>query len=101
MSVESINTLMVGGIGEIESPIGVFGPAEPDKSNSLVFDHLLGVDENIKSAEKQTQLLAIGEAENIHQVMISIAKAKSSFELTAEVRNRLLESYQQVMRMQV
>jgi flagellar hook-basal body complex protein FliE len=74
---------------------------KPISEDNWIFDQLIAVDNKIKEAETQTQLLAVGEAENLHQVMISISKAKSSFELTAEIRNRLLESFQQVMRMQV
>jgi len=33
--------------------------------------------------------------------MISLSKAKTSFELTLQVRNKLLEGFQEVMRMSV
>lgn len=37
----------------------------------------------------------------LHQAMISQEEASVSFQLMVEVRNRLLESYQELMRMQV
>jgi len=55
----------------------------------------------IKTAETEVQKLALGEAENLHQVMIALSKAKTSFELTVQVRNKLLESFQEIMRMSV
>ena len=55
----------------------------------------------IKTAEAEVQKLALGETENLHQVMIALSKAKTSFELTVQVRNKLLESFQEVMRMSV
>ncbi|MEY2907564.1 MAG: flagellar hook-basal body complex protein FliE [Pseudomonadota bacterium] len=55
----------------------------------------------IKAAESEVQKLALGEADNLHQVMISLSKAKTSFELTLQVRNKLLEGFQEVMRMSV
>jgi len=58
-------------------------------------------DGHVKNAENQVQQLALGEADNLHQVMIALSKAKTSFELTVQVRNRLLEGFQQVMRMNV
>ncbi len=49
----------------------------------------------------QMRNLVAGDVENLHQVMMSLEKAKLSFELVVQVRNRLLEAYQDVMRMQV
>lgn len=52
----------------------------------------------INAAEVQVQKLALGEAENLHQVMLSITKAKTSFEMMVKVRNKMLEGYQELMR---
>jgi flagellar hook-basal body complex protein FliE len=45
--------------------------------------------------------LQSGQPVAIHQAMIAMEEASVSFQLMAEVRNRLLESYQELMRMQV
>jgi len=37
----------------------------------------------------------------LHQAMIAVQEASISFQLMVEVRNKLLESYQELMRMQV
>src|SRR2546421_2175449 len=37
----------------------------------------------------------------LHQAMIAVQEASVSFQLMVEVRNKLLESYQELMRMQV
>jgi flagellar hook-basal body complex protein FliE len=52
------------------------------------------------SQEKQRQLL-VGETDNLHDVMIAMEKASLSFQLTLAVRNKVLEAYQEVMRMQI
>jgi flagellar hook-basal body complex protein FliE len=44
---------------------------------------------------------AAGEVEDVHDAMISMEKAALSFKFMVEVRNKLLEGYQEVMRMQV
>ncbi len=45
--------------------------------------------------------LAMGGTTPLHQVVIAGEEASVSFQLMVEVRNKLLESYQELMRMQV
>ncbi len=45
--------------------------------------------------------LAAGEDVELHQVMIAMQEADISFQLALEVRNKIVEAYQEVMRMQV
>jgi flagellar hook-basal body complex protein FliE len=59
------------------------------------------VNTSLVQAEQGVQRLAVGEASNLHEVMIHLEEARLSFQLMAQVRNRLLEAYQEVMRMQV
>jgi len=42
-----------------------------------------------------------GQGVSLHQAMISMEEANVSFQLMVEVRNKLLESYQELMRMQM
>jgi flagellar hook-basal body complex protein FliE len=49
----------------------------------------------------EVRQLAAGEPVSLHEVMIHLEEAKLSFQLLAQVRNRLLEAYQDVMRTQV
>jgi flagellar hook-basal body complex protein FliE len=62
---------------------------------------LQDVNQQIKASDTQLRSLALGQTENLHQVMMSLEKAKLSFELVAQVRNRMLEAYQDIMRMQI
>jgi len=52
-------------------------------------------------ADLLTEKVISGETENLHQLISSIEKTKKSFELAVQVRNKLLEGYQEIMRMQV
>ncbi len=54
-----------------------------------------------KGAEEATQRLISGEVENIHQVMLAMEEAHTSFQLMMEMRNKILEAYREVMKMQV
>jgi flagellar hook-basal body complex protein FliE len=52
-------------------------------------------------ADQAMRELATGHADNLHDVMLAVAKADLTFRMILEVRNRLTEAYQEVMRMQV
>jgi flagellar hook-basal body complex protein FliE len=45
--------------------------------------------------------LMSGKNVSLHQAMISMEEASVSFQMMVEVRNRLLDSYQELMRMQI
>ncbi len=45
--------------------------------------------------------LALGKSQNLHEVMISLEEAKISFELMVQVRNKIVEAYQEVLRMRI
>ncbi len=53
------------------------------------------------SADQAVLDLATGKTEEIHQVMLAVAKADLTFRTILEVRNRLTEAYQEISRMQV
>jgi flagellar hook-basal body complex protein FliE len=52
-------------------------------------------------SDTSIQSLASGENKNLHEVMISMEKASVSFLFMTQVRNKAIEAYQEVMRMQV
>ena len=59
------------------------------------------VDGKLKAADSEKTKLFTGETNNLHQAMISMQEASVAFSLMVEVRNKLVESYQEIMRMQV
>lgn len=56
--------------------------------------------EQLKSQDGVRQLIA-GETDSIHDVVLTASRADLAFRLMMEIRNRLIASYQEVMRMQV
>ena len=81
-------------------------PAPPRPSGSASFSNVLGgfvqevSDKQAAASDAVTGLLS-GKNVSLHQTMISMEEASVSFQLMVEVRNRLLDSYQELMRMQV
>ncbi len=52
-----------------------------------------------KQAAEDAYKLAIGEADNLHEITINAAKAELSVQLVVQLRNKLLDSYSEIMRM--
>jgi flagellar hook-basal body complex protein FliE len=52
-------------------------------------------------AGKAVEQMVTGEATDLHQVMIAAEKAKTSFDLLMEVRNKAIDTYRELMRLQV
>jgi flagellar hook-basal body complex protein FliE len=52
-------------------------------------------------SDAATQKLANGEKIDLHEVMIISQKASITLQATMEIRNKVIEAYQEVMRMQV
>jgi flagellar hook-basal body complex protein FliE len=75
-------------------------PAQESFASTL---GLLVNDVNAKQATASAAVngLLSGENVSLHQAMISVQEATTSFQLMIEVRNKLLESYQELMRMQI
>ncbi|KYH29739.1 MULTISPECIES: flagellar hook-basal body complex protein FliE [Clostridium] len=59
------------------------------------------VNEKQLEAEKTTEQFIKGEDVDVHEVMIKTEEAKLSLQLAVQVRNKLLEAYQEINRMQV
>ncbi len=59
------------------------------------------VNGKMQAADAEKTKLFTGETNNLHQAMISMQEASVAFSLMVEVRNKLVESYQEIMRMQV
>ena len=95
----------------IESGFGIskaFPSANNVKQSSAVegagkfFSELVSKVNDLQTQSDQAvQGLASGENKNLHEVMISMEKASVSFLFMSQVRNKAIEAYQEVMRMQM
>ncbi|NLM52717.1 MAG: flagellar hook-basal body complex protein FliE [Firmicutes bacterium] len=45
--------------------------------------------------------LALGEVKDVHQALITMEQARLALELTVQVRNKLIDAYQEISRMQI
>ena len=54
-----------------------------------------------QQAGKAVEKMVAGESTDLHEVMIAVEKARTSFDLLMEIRNKTIDVYREIMRMQV
>jgi flagellar hook-basal body complex protein FliE len=67
----------------------------------LIENFIEDVNRDQLDAKAAERALISGNVENIEELMYRIEKAELSLRLLVEIRNKALESYQEIMRMQV
>lgn len=85
----------------LATPGGISGVDASAQFGQLVSDGLQGVNQALLASQTDLQELAVGNAQNLHQIMMRLEESRLSFQLLVQVRGRLLEAYQDVMKMQV
>jgi len=62
---------------------------------------LRGIEQTDTTERAMNMDLVTGELENLHSVMISAEKADIVLSLALQIRNKVIDAYDQVMRMQI
>jgi len=77
----------------------------PQKGESSFLDTLKDsikrVGELEKEADKEVEKLAKMESDDVTSTMMAIEKADLTFQLMMQVRNKIIDAYQEIMRLQV
>lgn len=77
------------------------GSNSPTNFLDYLSDALREVDKYQKEAEINAQKLALGDQDYLHNTVIAYEKANLALQFTVEIRNRLVEAYQEIMRIQM
>lgn len=64
-------------------------------------DAMAQVESSAKASDDLREKLLRGENVELHTVAIQAQHAQASFELLLQVRNKLIQGYQEIMRMQI
>ena len=74
----------------------------PDSGFAKMLDESIDqVNQDQLEANRAVKDLVAGRSKNIHEAMLALEKADLSLKLMLQVRNKALEAYKEVMRMQV
>ncbi len=73
----------------------------PGQFGQMLQEALAKVNNDILTAEQLAQDFALGKNVELHQVVIAAEQANLALQLTIQIRNKILDAYQEIMRMQV
>jgi flagellar hook-basal body complex protein FliE len=90
-----------------DSKLQTPAPAAPGSSEGaksfgqILSDSIQSVNAAQKESDTKMNELAVGKNQNIPEIMISAEKADIQLRLMVQVRNKIIEAYQEIMKMQV
>ena len=99
--ISQINSILPGKFPALE----IKGATAPDEVLGGFGDILSQAIEKVQSLSKENDLLqtdlALGRPVELHQVMLAATKAQLALDLVIEIRNKIIEAYQEISRMSV
>lgn len=99
MTIDPVPAL--GAHDEVGSmPLASAGVPGADFGRALA-DGLQSLDRTLQVTQSDLQALALGEAAQLHEVMVRLESSRIALQFAMQVRSRALEAYQDVMRMQL
>ncbi|MGM0437989.1 MAG: flagellar hook-basal body complex protein FliE [Bacillota bacterium] len=80
--------------------------ANNDSNNKISFSKLLKdnldtVNDLQMKSDEITEQFALGNIDNVHDVTIASQKASTALNLTVAVQNKVMDAYNEIMRMQI
>jgi flagellar hook-basal body complex protein FliE len=107
--ISSVNPLAASALNRIDAPLPKVGLGNigqhlsaPSEGFGQMLDGLVAtVDAKQETAKTLTRKVLMGDTDQLHQSVIAMQEAGVAFSMMVEVRNKLVESYQELMRMQV
>jgi flagellar hook-basal body complex protein FliE len=77
------------------------GPQDGPGFSTVLGDAIHRVEAFQQDASRKVENFLSGENEDLHTAAMSVQRAELVFELFQQVRNKVVQAYQEVMRMQV
>ncbi len=99
MSVESIAA--IGAAQYVAPNAEIAAGTSPTSFSAALAQQLKDINGVLLNADRMIAQTAIDGSQPPHQVMLALEEARLSFHLALQVRNKVLEAYQELVRMQV
>lgn len=110
LTINTANSVLTTGqttkeINKVDVPALPQSPGSADSAGksfaATLNDAVNSVNQAQKDSDRKMQELATGKSQNIHETMIAAEKADLALRLMVQVRNKIIEAYQEIMKMQV
>jgi flagellar hook-basal body complex protein FliE len=88
-------------ISGASASMGALSGGRPVNFSNVLENAVNEVNAKMQAADAAKTQVLTGETTNVHQAMIAVQESSVAFGLMVEVRNKLVESYQELMRMSV
>lgn len=88
--IQSGQTLSRQNVDKSQQSFGEIFTKQIEQTNQLQYQ-----------ADVEFENFIVGESQNIHNVMIAMEEASIALELTTQVRNKVVEAYQELKNMQI
>ncbi len=73
----------------------------PDSFGAVLKGKIQEINQLQLQADKAIEGVMVNNTQSVHEAVIALEKANVSFRTMMEVRNKIVEAYQEIMRMQV
>lgn len=102
MTFPGISSLSsVQGISQLPGSPGMIPKAEPGAFHKVLNTAIQAVESQSQTASESIERFLSGEGEDLHKTILAAQRAELSFELFQQVRNKAVQAYQEIMRMQL
>lgn len=96
----------ISGFNPLSSSFMDTGSIQQGNNESVKFsDYLKDALDKVNTlqleSDRVTDDFAAGRTDNIHQVMIAAEKADVALQFTMQIRNKILDAYSEILRMQI
>jgi flagellar hook-basal body complex protein FliE len=99
MSIPITSLTSVAAVKEIAAPVVAAG--EPGEFASMLGGAIQGLEQYRNQADQAISNLLTGQDGELHTVALATQRAELAFDLGLQIRNKVVDAYQEVMRMQL
>jgi len=75
--------------------------SEKSSFNEILKESITNLDSNITSTQESLENIISGKSDDIHSYIVESEKTAVNLQMTLQVRNKIVDAYNEIMRMQV
>jgi flagellar hook-basal body complex protein FliE len=103
MSVDAVAAISTTGMQSLTEVPSNLDFNAVESGNGVSFDSVVGsleaLNDKLVSGADAVHALALGQIDNLHQVMMAGEQTRLAFDLMLQVRGKVLDAYQELLRM--